>query len=91
MTGLPHYPVTPNPGPRNAQHYPPQPPYGYPMPPAPDHFPVPTGLVDPGSRLGARLLDMVIWFAGYVVTGVLPVNVWWGHGGGGAADAVLLS
>lgn len=94
MTGLPHYPVHPNPGPHGApQYYPPQPPYGYPMPygppQAPGLFPVPAGLVDPGSRLGARLLDLVIWFAGYVVTGVLPVNVWRANGGGGVADAML--
>ncbi|MFE0721019.1 RDD family protein [Streptomyces rochei] len=44
-----------------------------------------------GSRLGVRVLDVVIWFAGYFVTGVLPLSLLSDNGGGDVAGAVLLS
>ncbi|MFH8242940.1 RDD family protein [Streptomyces sp. NPDC018321] len=96
MTGLPHYPVNPNPGPHGAQYYPPQPPYGYPVPygapPAPGHLLAPAGLADLGTRLGARVLDVIIWFAGYFVTGVLPLmTLRSDYGGSDAAGAILTS
>ncbi|MFD5299900.1 RDD family protein [Streptomyces mutabilis] len=96
MTGLPHYPVNPSPGPHGAQYYPPQQqPYGYPMQYGALYTPgplfAPAGLADLGSRLGARVLDVLIWFAGYFATGPLPLSLWSDNGGGDAAGAVLLS
>ncbi|MFI5748919.1 RDD family protein [Streptomyces sp. NPDC051644] len=47
-------------------------------------------LANIGARLGARLLDLVIWYVGYFLT-ALPLTLWIDSGGGAAAQALLLT
>ncbi|RSN51831.1 hypothetical protein DMH12_21100 [Streptomyces sp. WAC 04229] len=89
MAGLPHYPVGSTSAGLGAQHYAPQPPYSYPAPHGPGFAP-PMGLADLGSRLGARVLDVGLWFVGYFLTGGLPLSMWIDAGGGETAQAVLV-
>jgi uncharacterized RDD family membrane protein YckC len=43
-----------------------------------------------GARLGARLLDVIIWYAVYFIS-AMPVMMWIDAGGGGTARTVLFA
>ncbi|MDW4912571.1 RDD family protein [Streptomyces californicus] len=47
-------------------------------------------LANIGARLGARLLDLVIWYVGYFLT-ALPLMLWIDSGGGATAQTLLLT
>lgn len=83
------------------QHHPPygphHPPYGQaPQPSQPFGHPAaamsmaPDNLAELGTRLGARVLDMVLWGAGYFVPAI-PVMMWIDEGGGSTARSVLFA
>ncbi len=52
--------------------------------------PVSPPLANIGARLGARLLDLVIWYVGYFLTAI-PLMVWIDSGGGAAAQTLLVT
>ncbi|GHE34461.1 RDD family protein [Streptomyces capitiformicae] len=47
------------------------------------------GLASVGARLGARVLDLIIWYAAYFVSAI-PVMMWIDSGGGTTARTLLL-
>ncbi|TLS46131.1 RDD family protein [Streptomyces montanus] len=83
MTTPPH----PQHGTGAAQHAPTQQPYGQGYT---HQTPIgtPTGLAAIGSRLGARVLDLITWYVAYLVP-VFPVVIWIDHGGGALARTLL--
>ncbi|GAQ65439.1 RDD family protein [Streptomyces scabiei] len=83
-----HHPADPTPPPY-AQFRPyPGPAYGYAMPFAPATEPA--GLAGLGARFGARLLDVILWYALYFIPAI-PVMTWIDGGGGSTARTVLLA
>lgn len=95
MSNLPHYPVHPHTSGQShpAYGYGQQPLYGHPYPygaPAGPQHPRYLMLADLGSRAGARVLDLVIWFITYMATGGLWLSMWIDSGGGETAQAVLV-
>lgn len=56
---------------------------------APGYPPHPA-LANPGVRLGARLLDIVIWYVGYILPAI-PVMIWIDEDGGTPAVTLLLT
>lgn len=102
MTAQPHGPYGPTPA-SSPYGSPGQGSSGYPTtyaPYAPGHLPgagsayagqpVSPPLASIGARLGARLLDLVIWYVGYFLTAI-PVMVWIDAGGGAAARTLLVT
>ncbi|MGW0673567.1 RDD family protein [Streptomyces sp. NPDC002746] len=47
-------------------------------------------LANIGARLGARLLDLVIWYVAYFLTAI-PLMIWIDSGGGAAAQTILVT
>ncbi|MEU5661975.1 RDD family protein [Streptomyces longwoodensis] len=47
-------------------------------------------LANIGARLGARLLDLVIWYVAYFVTAI-PLMIWIDSGAGAAGQTVLVA
>lgn len=52
--------------------------------------PVSPPLANIGARLGARFLDLAIWYVGYFLTAI-PLMVWIDSGGGAAAQTLLVT
>ncbi|MEH0433847.1 RDD family protein [Streptomyces stelliscabiei] len=50
----------------------------------------PARLASLGARLGARLLDVIIWYAAYFIPAI-PVMMWIDEGGGSTARTVLFA
>ncbi|GGU40449.1 RDD family protein [Streptomyces violascens] len=97
MSNLPQYPqypqhsaAPPSPGSiGNTPMYQPYPaPYGTPADMG--SMAAPFGLADLGSRLGARVLDLVLWYVGYMATGGIWLSMWIDAGGGSTARTLLL-
>ncbi|WP_340375765.1 RDD family protein [Streptomyces sp. SS7] len=51
--------------------------------------PFPAGLADLGSRLGARVLDLIFWYVAYMATGGIWLSMWIDAGGGSTAQSLL--